>query len=201
MFGIDQRQDGVQQVLLGDFLVHEKGLRHRAGIGQPGGFNDHALEVQQALALLGGQQLQGLAQVLADRAADAAVVHLDDVFLGVVDQDLVVDVFLAELVLDHGDFLAVGFGQDALEQCGFAGAEEAGQDGHGNQTHGVCLKNTGKTGEKRERWTRGGGEFSRQRKALRRTLAPHGACRTTLQALSSVPASVILFCSFIDSYL
>jgi hypothetical protein len=152
VFGVDQGQDGVQQVLLGDFLVHEKGLRHRAGIGQARGFDHHAVEVEQALALLGGQQLQGFAQILADRAADAAVVHLDDVFLGVVDQDLVVDVFLAEFILDDGDLLAVRFGQHALEQRGLAGAQKAGEDGDGNQAHGVYLK----TGKLRE-WQEGGG--------------------------------------------
>ena len=141
MLGIDQGQDRVQQVALGDLVVHEEGLRHRARIGQAGGLDDDAVEVQQALALLGGQQLQGFAQVLADRAADAAVAHLDDLLLGLGHQDVVVDVFLAELVLDHGDLLAVRFGQDALEQRGLAGAEEAGEDGGGNEGHGqVALR-------------------------------------------------------------
>ena len=141
MLGVHQRQDGVEQILLGDFLVHEKSLRHRAGVGQAGGFNDHAVELQQALAFFGGQQLQRLAQVFANRAADAAVVHLDDVFLRVVDQDFVVDVFLAKLVLDDGDLLAVGLGQDAFQERGFARTEKAGEDGDRNQVHGVYLKN------------------------------------------------------------
>jgi hypothetical protein len=67
-----------------------------------------------------GQVLQRGAQVVADGAADAAVAHLDDVFLRVSHQDLVVDVHFAELVLDHRDLLAVGLGQHALEQRGFA---------------------------------------------------------------------------------
>ena len=50
-------------------------------------------------------------------------------------QDLVVDVLLAELVLDHGDLLAVRLGQHALEQRGLARAEEAGEDGGGDQAH------------------------------------------------------------------
>jgi hypothetical protein len=55
VLGVHQRQDGVQQVGLGDLVVHEEGLRHRAGIGQAGGLDHHAVEVEQALALLGGQ--------------------------------------------------------------------------------------------------------------------------------------------------
>ena len=52
------------------------------------------------------------AQVFSNGAADAAVVELDDLLPRILDQDLVVDVLLAELVLDDGDLLAVGFGQD-----------------------------------------------------------------------------------------
>ena len=66
VLGIDQCQDGVQQVLLGDFFVHEKSLRHRARIGQTGGFDDNAVKLKQALALFGGQKLQRFAQILAD---------------------------------------------------------------------------------------------------------------------------------------
>ena len=138
VLGIDQRDDRVEQIALGDLLVHEEGLRDRARVGQAGGLDHDALEVEQALALLGRQQLQRAAQVLADRAADAAVAHLDDLLVGVGDQDLVVDVLLAELVLDHGDLLAVRLGQHALEQGGLAGTEEAGQDGGGNQGHVFC---------------------------------------------------------------
>jgi hypothetical protein len=52
-------------------------------------------------------------------------------------EDFVVDILFAELVLDHGDLHAVLFVQDALEQGGFAAAEEAGQDSDGN--HGGRL--------------------------------------------------------------
>ena len=83
VLGVDQRQDRVEQVALGDLVVHEEGLRHRAGVGQAGGLDHHAVEVELALALLLGQVGQRRAQVFADRAADAAVVQLDDLLLGV----------------------------------------------------------------------------------------------------------------------
>src|SRR3989440_6801402 len=50
----------------------------------------------------------------------------------VCSSDLVVDADLAELVDDHGVFLAVRLGQDAVEQGGLAGAEIAGQHRDGD---------------------------------------------------------------------
>src|SRR6185369_15240164 len=132
VLGVDQRQDRVEQVGLGDLVVHEERLRDRAGVGQAGRLDDDALEVELALPLFLGQVGERRPEVLADRAADAAVVELDDLFLGVLDQDLVVDVLLAELVLDDGDLLAVRLGEHTLQERRFARAEEAGQDGRGN---------------------------------------------------------------------
>jgi hypothetical protein len=83
MLGVHQCQDGVQQIRLGDLVVHEKGLGHRAGVGHTGGLNHHAVEISSALALLLGQHLQRVAQVFADGAADAAIAHLDDLLVGV----------------------------------------------------------------------------------------------------------------------
>ena len=55
----------------------------------------------------------------------AEVAHL----IGLVNTDnqVVVDADFAELVDDHGIFLAVRLGQDAIEQSGLAGAEIAGE--------------------------------------------------------------------------
>ena len=136
VLGVHQSNDGIDEIGLGDLIVHEKSLRHGAGVGKPRGLDHHAVERHQPLAALGGQQLQGFAQILADGAADAAVAHLQNLLFGLGLEDVGVDVFLAELVFDHGDLLAVHFGQHALEQRGLAGAEEAGEDGDGNQGHG-----------------------------------------------------------------
>ena len=107
VLGVHQGQDGVQQISFGDLVVHEKSLRHRAGVGQTRGLDHDAVKVQQALAALGGQQLQGHAQVFADGAADAAVAHLDDLLVGVAHQDVAVDVFLTNLylIVNFGFFL------------------------------------------------------------------------------------------------
>jgi hypothetical protein len=54
---------------------------------------------------------------------------IDDLLLGLLD-DLRVDADLAELVLDHGDLVAVVFLEDAVQERGLARAEKAGEDRH-----------------------------------------------------------------------
>ena len=71
-------------------------------------------------------------QVVADRAAHAAVGHLDDASVVLDEQVLVVD-FLAELVDDDGSVGERRVRQHALEQRRLAGAEEAGQDRDGDR--------------------------------------------------------------------
>ena len=82
-----------------------------------------------ALVALLLERAEDADQVAAHGAADAAVVHLDDLLVARLD-DVVVDADLAELVLDHRDALAVVLLEDAVEQRGLAAAEEAGEDRH-----------------------------------------------------------------------
>ena len=90
------------------------------------------------------QALEGLDEVAAHGAADAAVHHLDDVLLGLLLDDLVVDSDLAKLVLDNGEAQAmVGALEDVVEQRRLARAEEAREDGHRDLFVGrghVCTK-------------------------------------------------------------
>ena len=69
-------------------------------------------------------------EIAAHGAADAAVIHFEDFLLGI-DDEFVVDADFAELVFDHGDAETVVFGEDAVEEGGFAGAEESCEDGDG----------------------------------------------------------------------
>jgi hypothetical protein len=103
---------------------------------QAGGLNHQALKIKLALAPALGQVAQGGAQVFTDGAAHAAIAHLNDLLLGIGNQNFVVDVFFAELVFDHGDLHAMGLGQHPLEQGGFARAQKTGQDSGGYQ-HGL----------------------------------------------------------------
>jgi hypothetical protein len=105
-------------------------------VGQPGRFDDHAVEAQLAGLPLGLKLAQDPNQVTAHRAADASVVHFHDLLALVLHQQFVVDTGFAELVLDHGDAVAVLFLQDAVEQGGLAAAQEAGEDGDGG-LHGA----------------------------------------------------------------
>ena len=132
VFRVHQRQDRIEQITLGDLVVHEKRLRYRARVGHTGGFNHHAVKIQQPLALFGCQQLQRFAQVFPDGATNATIAHLNDLFLGIGHQDVVVDVFFAKFIFNDGNFLAVGLLQHTLEQRGFAGAKKAGEDGGWN---------------------------------------------------------------------
>ena len=123
-FGVGDRHHRVEPGLAADILVDEEGLRHRRRIGEAGGLDDDGVE----LALAPHQPVDDADQVAAHGAADAAVVHLEHFLVGA-DDEVVVDADLAELVDDHGVFLAVRLGQDAVEQRGLAGAEIAGEHG------------------------------------------------------------------------
>ena len=137
VLSVDHRDDGVQQIAHADLIVHEESLRHRGRVGQASGLDDHAVELQGARFALLKQLAQNAYQIAAHRAADAAVVHLNDLLFAVLHQQLVVDTGFAELVFNHSYAVAVLFLQDAVEQRGFAAAEEAGEDGDGNLAHGV----------------------------------------------------------------
>jgi hypothetical protein len=125
--GVGDRDHGVELGLGADLLVHEEGLRHRRGVGEPGGLDDDGVE----LAFSSDEAVDDAHQVAAHGAADAAVVHLEHFLVGV-DDELVVDADLAEFVDDDGEFLAVRLGQNAVEQRGLAGAEITGEHGDGD---------------------------------------------------------------------
>ena len=125
--GVGHRHDRVEPGVLLHVLVDEEGLRHRRRIGEPGGLDDDGVELALALH----QAVEDAHEVAAHGAADAAIVHLEHFLVGA-DDEVVVDADLAEFVDDDGVFLAVVFRQDAVQKGGLAGAEIAGQHGHGN---------------------------------------------------------------------
>jgi hypothetical protein len=127
VLGVHHGDDAVQPELALHLVVDEEGLGHRAGVGHARGFDEDVVELVPAFH----QVAEDADQVAAPGAADATVVHLEDLFLGADDQ-LLVDADLAELVLDDGDALAVLGGEDVVEQGRLARPEEAGQDGDGD---------------------------------------------------------------------
>ncbi len=127
VLGVDEGDHGVELGLGAHVVVHEEGLGDRHRIGKARGLDDDAVEAAGAAH----QAFDDADQVAAHRAADAAVVHLVDLFVGL-DDEVVVDADLAELVDDDRIFLAVVLRQDAVEQGRLAGAEIAGENGNGN---------------------------------------------------------------------
>jgi hypothetical protein len=78
VLAIDERDDAVEARKLLDRLVHEEGLRDGAWIGEAGGLDHDRVERCAAAEQLG----EDPDEVAAHGAADAAVVHLEDVFGG-----------------------------------------------------------------------------------------------------------------------
>ena len=122
VLGVDEGDDGVERDLLEHGIVEEEGLGDRHRVGEPAGLDQDVVDTVDELA-------DHVEQVRAHRrdAADAAVAHLDDLFVGR-HHEVRVDVDLTELVLDHGDAPAVLLAQDVVEQRGLPRAEEAGED-------------------------------------------------------------------------
>ncbi len=127
---VDQGDHGIEFGLGAHVVVHEEGLGDRHRIGKAGGLDDDAVETAGAAH----QAFHHADQVAAHGAADAAVVHLVDLFVRLDDQ-VVIDADLAELVDDDRIFLAVIVGEDAVQKRRLAGAEIAGEHGDGN---GFC---------------------------------------------------------------
>ena len=127
VLGVDHGGHRIQSGPGLDIVVNEEGLGDRAGIGQARGLDDDGVETAFSLHQAGEHP----DQVAAHRAADAAVVHLEDLFIGP-DHQVVVDADFAEFVDDHRIAFAMLLGEDAVEQGGLAGAEIAGQDGDGS---------------------------------------------------------------------
>ncbi len=138
VLGVNHRDHRVEHVVGRDAVVHEERLRHRTRIRQPGGLDDDAFEVDLARLPLRLQVIQYAHQIAAHRAADAAVVHLDDLLALLRDQQLVIDPNGAEFILDDRNFLAVLLGQNAIEQRGLAGAQKPRENGHRHLRH-VCI--------------------------------------------------------------
>ena len=129
----DHRVDGRDVGQAGTVLEFPlEGRRHGHGLGDAGRFDD------DLVVLAGARQVpDALDQVLAQGAANAAVGQLDEaVFaageVGAGGDEVGVDVYLGEVVDDHGQPAAGAVRQEIVQERGLAGAEEAGEDRHGS---------------------------------------------------------------------
>jgi hypothetical protein len=133
--GVDHRDHAVdrQPVAHGRPVEgFEQGFRQR----EAGGFDQDVLGRVGAIE----QRLHGRQEILGDGAAQAAIGEFDDVVIGAAGdaaaaQGFAVDAQRAEFIDDDGDAAAAGVGEHVAQQGGFAGAEEAGDDGGGDFAH------------------------------------------------------------------
>ena len=124
VLGIHERDHRVDMEFFTHFGIDEEGLNDRAGVGEAGGFNEDVVELVPHLS----KTAEDTNQVPAHGAADAAVVHFENLLLGI-DDELVVDADLTEFVFDHGNSFAVVRGENVVEERGFSGSEESREDG------------------------------------------------------------------------
>ena len=132
VLGVHDGDHGIQAVVFGDLVIHEKRLAYRARVGHASRFDDDALKVELAVLAALAQIGQRAHEVTAYGAADAAIGQLDDFLVLILHQQIVVDALGPELVFNHGNALAVVFGQNTFEQRRFACTEKSGQDRHWN---------------------------------------------------------------------
>ena len=107
---VHHRHDGVEPERGAHLFIHEERLRHGRGIGQAGRLDEHGVEAVLAFH----QVAENADEVAAHGAADAAVVHLEDLLVRA-DDEFVVDADLAEFIFDDGDAFAVLLGEDTVE--------------------------------------------------------------------------------------
>mmetsp|Transcript_58076 Transcript_58076/g.147471 ORF Transcript_58076/g.147471 Transcript_58076/m.147471 type:complete len:306 (+) Transcript_58076:162-1079(+) len=125
MLRVDHGDDAVQDHPGLHVVVREESLRHRGGVREASRLDDDAIEPLAVRHRALQDAAQTLDEIAAHGAADAAVVHLDDLLRAEVlfgHDELVINTYLTELVLDDREALAVRTLQDVVQQRGLAGA-------------------------------------------------------------------------------
>jgi hypothetical protein len=107
-------------------------------IGEAGGLDHDAGEPRDlALGAVDKQARQGVDDVVAHRAAQAAAVEQHDILARPLDQQMV-ETDLAEFVDDDRCCHHAGLLQHMVEHGRLAAAEKTGQQGCGDQRRGFC---------------------------------------------------------------
>ena len=127
VFAIDERDDAVKLVVFLDVFLHEKGLSDGCRIGHTGGLKHDPVDLSLPVYQLG----KNSDEVAANVAADAAIIHLEDFFVGV-DNKILVNTDFTEFVFDDGDAQPMVLGQYAIQQRRLTAAKKAGENGDGN---------------------------------------------------------------------
>ena len=125
---IDGGHDAAEDDALGDRGIGHQRLQNRRRIGKPAGLDHEARERSDRAFVAAPQQIvNGRREVIADLAAQASGLQLDQAVLARLDQ-LVIEADLAELVDDDGGARKLRPAKQVAEQRRLAAAEEAGED-------------------------------------------------------------------------
>ena len=124
--GVDHRNHPVEPVAHRQVGMRHCGLQHRRRVGEPGCFQDHAAEAGAAIVEVAQKLLQGVDQITPQRAAQTTALKQDDTVPNLPNQQ-VVEADFAEFIDDDGGLCERRIADQAVEQRGLAGAEEAGQ--------------------------------------------------------------------------
>jgi hypothetical protein len=127
---IDDRNDSVEQIGARDETVRKETLRYGPGIRQPRRFDNNAVKGNLARLSLEMQFVEDSNQVTTHRTAYTSIVHLDDLFGRIRDEQLVIHACRTELVLDHRNALAMEFAKNPVEERCLPCAEKPTQDRH-----------------------------------------------------------------------
>jgi len=121
LVGIDHSREAVEHQLIGLHALHR--ADDVAELADARGLDEDAVGVKLCQHLL-----QRVGKVAHEAAADAAGVHLVDLYAGVLEE-AAVDGDLTELVFDQHDLFArVRLGNQLFDQRGLAGTEKTGEN-------------------------------------------------------------------------
>jgi hypothetical protein len=146
--GVDRGHHVLDPEMMPQHGVAHQGEDDRRRVGQAGGLDDEAVEGRNLAPLpLAVELADGCAEIVADRAADAAAGQHHG---GLVDvpQQQVIQGHLAELVDQHRRVGEPGGGQQSLQQRRLAAAQEAGDDVDGDQVGSPPSRAASKAGSR-----------------------------------------------------
>ncbi len=114
-------------------VVAHQGVKHGGRIGKARSFNDDAIKgLEAARGPPVEKAVQGVDEVTADGAAEAARRQFDNRLVALFDKQ-VIDADFAEFIDDDAGVGEEGILEQRIEQRGLAGPEKAGDDRDGDQ--------------------------------------------------------------------
>ena len=132
--GVDSGHHPLDPEMIAHDRLGDDGVQDWRRIGKPGRFDDDAVETGDRATLALAQQVaQCLRQVVAHRAADAAVAQQRRAHIRFPHQ-MVIDPDLPKLVDDDGDLAGLGIEQEVPQQRRLATAEKPGDDENRDRT-------------------------------------------------------------------